>query len=176
MRQTSTFLLILTILLAVETTTSRAQVPPGNWKRVYTNQEFTSPIRLDDLDSVLFYNCTRNITEAPYALRLTNCTNVLVRECKFSDIQTKSGGRVLEIDGTKVDEWTVSTPPTAEQLTIEGSADYQVTLYDPSGRPVVQHNRLRGRTTLDVSHLRPGVYLMKMHDAQQHEVSQRIII
>ena len=66
--------------------------------------------------------------------------------------------------------------PASEQLTIEGSQPYQVTLYDLMGRPVMQHPYLRGKETLDVSHLRPGVYLLKLQNAEGQSSEQRIII
>ena len=66
--------------------------------------------------------------------------------------------------------------PATEQLTVEGGKDYQVSLYDLAGRPVMRHDHLTGRTQLNISHLRPGVYLMKVLGAQPREVSRRIII
>ena len=66
--------------------------------------------------------------------------------------------------------------PVSERLTIAGGEDYQVTLYDMAGRRMMQHDHLTGKAELDIRHLRPGVYLIKLRDDQQHEVRQRIII
>ena len=66
--------------------------------------------------------------------------------------------------------------PASEQLIIEGSQDYQVTLYDLTARPLMQHDHLRGKATLDVSHLRPGIYVLKLQNAEGRSSQQRIII
>ena len=66
--------------------------------------------------------------------------------------------------------------PALEELTVEGSDDYQVVLYELTGRPLMQHDHLRGRATLNISHVPAGVYLIKMRDAKQGQISQRIII
>ena len=66
--------------------------------------------------------------------------------------------------------------PATDQLTVEGGEDYQVTLYDLTGRKVMQHDHLKGSLQLNISHVRPGLYVVKMRDGEQHEVSQRIVV
>ena len=66
--------------------------------------------------------------------------------------------------------------PASERLTIAGGEDYQVTLYDMAGRRMMQHDHLSGKAELDIRHLRPGVYLLKLRDDQQHELRQRVVI
>ena len=66
--------------------------------------------------------------------------------------------------------------PATDQLTVEGGDDYQVTLYDLTGRKVMQHDHLKGSLQLNISHVRPGLYVVKMRDGEQHEVRQRIVI
>ena len=68
--------------------------------------------------------------------------------------------------------------PAAERLTIEavGREAYQVMMYDLSGRKVLARDALQGSSALDVSDLRPGVYLLKLRDDKQHELRQRILI
>ena len=66
--------------------------------------------------------------------------------------------------------------PVSDQLTVEGSQPYQVILYDLTGRPRMQHNHLRGKATLDVSHLRPGVYLLRLQEADGGSLQQRLVI
>ena len=66
--------------------------------------------------------------------------------------------------------------PASGKLTVEGTADYQVTLYDLGGRSVMQHDHLKGMRQLDIRHLRPGMYVVKLRDHEQREVRQRIII
>ena len=66
--------------------------------------------------------------------------------------------------------------PAAEQLTVQGGKDYQVTLYDLSGQRVLRQKHLKGQTQVDISHLRPGVYILKMRDREQHELRQRVMI
>ena len=68
--------------------------------------------------------------------------------------------------------------PAAEQLTVEAasSEDYRVTMYDMTGRRVMQYEHLRGTRQLDISHIRPGLYMIKVRSADQHETQQRVII
>ena len=68
--------------------------------------------------------------------------------------------------------------PAHAQLTVEAedSDDYQVTLYDMTGRLMIQHSHLKGRIQLDISHVRPGIYIIKMRDSEQQEVRQRVVI
>ncbi len=68
--------------------------------------------------------------------------------------------------------------PAHAQLTVEAedSEDYQITLYDMTGRLMIQHDHLKGKTELDIRHLRSGVYLLKLRDSQQHELRQRVVI
>ena len=75
-------------------------------------------------------------------------------------------------------ELLVYPNPATEQLTVEatGSEDYQVTVYDMTGRRMMQQDHLKGKTTLDIRHLRPGIYLIKLRDQQQREGQHRILI
>ena len=67
--------------------------------------------------------------------------------------------------------------PTEGQLHIQGSQqDYQMSLLDLSGRVMMRHGSLRGTVRLDVGHVRPGLYVVKVRDAQGLEVRRRIII
>ena len=68
--------------------------------------------------------------------------------------------------------------PAHAQLTVEAedSEEYQVTLYDMTGRLMMQRSHLKGRTQLDISHVRPGLYVVKLRDGEQREVRQRIVI
>ena len=66
--------------------------------------------------------------------------------------------------------------PASNQLIVEGKHDYQVSLCDLTGRPVMQRDHLSGKTTLDISHLRSGVYLIKAQDAQGQLNQQRIVV
>ena len=68
--------------------------------------------------------------------------------------------------------------PANERLTVEavGQEAYQVMMYDLTGRLMLQHDHLKGKTELDISHLRPGVYLLKLRDSSQHELRRRILV
>ena len=66
--------------------------------------------------------------------------------------------------------------PATDQLTVAGGDDYQVTLYDLTGRKVMQHDHLKGAQQLDISHVRPGLYVVKLRDREQHKLRQRIVI
>ena len=65
--------------------------------------------------------------------------------------------------------------PASGQLTVQGGQDYRATLYDISGRAVMRHEHLKHRAQLDIRYLRPGVYLLKMNDAQQ-QLQERIVV
>ena len=82
----------------------------------------------------------------------------------------------LETKAT-INEWFRSYPnPISEHLTVEGSEDYQVVLYDLSGQAVMRHDHLKGNTTLNVRHLRPGVYVLKMSGGLHPQLRQRIVV
>ena len=68
--------------------------------------------------------------------------------------------------------------PASEQLTVEatGSENYQLTLYDMSGRVVMQYNHQQRVSQLNVSQLRPGVYVVRLRDREQREVRQQIVV
>ena len=66
--------------------------------------------------------------------------------------------------------------PVVEQLTVEGGEDYQVVMYDLSGRKVMQHDHLKGVRQLDIRHVRSGVYLLEVRDREQHRVQQRMVV
>ncbi len=93
--------------------------------------------------------------------------------------RTGSTGTKLVVEPTD-SEWgeafSLYPNPATDQLTVAGGEDYQVTLYDLSGRKVMQHNHLKGASQLDISHVRPGLYVAKLRDGEQHELRQRIII
>ena len=66
--------------------------------------------------------------------------------------------------------------PATAQLTVEGGEDYQVTLYDMTGRTVTRHGHLQGKVDLDISHLHPGLYVVKVSDGTRPQFQQRVVI
>ncbi len=80
------------------------------------------------------------------------------------------------VSTTTHEQFKVYPNPASQQLTVQGSEDYQVTLYDMSGRKVMQHKHLTGAASLDVKGIKPGLYLIKISDANQQQISQRVII
>ena len=66
--------------------------------------------------------------------------------------------------------------PVHVQLTVEGGEDYQVTLYDMTGRTMMQHGHLQGKVDLDISHLHPGLYVVKVSDGTRPQFQQRVVI
>ena len=66
--------------------------------------------------------------------------------------------------------------PVSRELTVKGGDDYQVMLYDQYGRLTMQRSHLQGHTSLNVAHIPPGVYVMKIRSAQGAETQQKIII
>ena len=92
-----TILLALIAVILLSTNVC-AQKPSGNWKQVYENEVITNSTRIIGQDSVLFYNCTfRNISGEKYALELRNCTNSVIKDCKFYDIATTVSGNVIAL-------------------------------------------------------------------------------
>ena len=73
--------------------------------------------------------------------------------------------------------WNMYPNPASKQLTIEAAnnGDYQVDLYDVGGRHVMQH-RDKGNTEIDISHLHPGVYLIKLSKGALPQIQQRVIV
>ena len=79
--------------------------------------------------------------------------------------------------GANESAWFSSYPnPASEQLTVQGSGDYGVVLYDLMGRPVMRHEHLQGKAQLDITHLRPGVYVVTMSDGVQADLQQRLVV
>ncbi len=66
--------------------------------------------------------------------------------------------------------------PASVQLIVEGSEDYQVDLYDLTGRAVMRHGHLQGKVNLDISHLHPGLYVVTMSDGTRPQFRQRALI
>ena len=85
--------------------------------------------------------------------------------------------RVVPV-GAWQEPFRVYPNPAAERLTVEakGQEGYRVSLYDLSGRKVLERDQLSGKAVLDVSGLRPGVYLIKLRDSQQGEIRQRVLV
>ena len=66
--------------------------------------------------------------------------------------------------------------PAAEQLTVEGDEDYQVMIYDLTGRAMMRHDHLKDIRQLDIRRLRPGIYIIKLRNREQREVRRRIVV
>ena len=68
--------------------------------------------------------------------------------------------------------------PATDWLTVEGTEDYRVTVYDVSGRMVLEREYLRGRTQLSIAALQPGVYLVTLRNHRQggQTVQQRLMV
>ena len=99
----------------------------------------------------------------------------------FGDVGCNSNARTTTPDTKisfpkKLEESFRTYPnPATEQLTVEGNEDYQVIMYDMSGRVVLTRNHAKGKTRLNVGSLQSGLYLIELrHD--QHSVKQRIVI
>ena len=99
----------------------------------------------------------------------------------FGDVGCNGNARTAtaEAKPSQPEAWpeglTVYPNPTPEQLTVRGGADYQVTLHDLSGQQVMQRQSLQGQEQLDVSHLRPGVYILKLRN-RTHQLQQRVMV
>ena len=66
--------------------------------------------------------------------------------------------------------------PTSETLTIEHWGSYSLTMYDLIGRVILPQRLFEGSTDLDVRSIRPGIYMMKLIDAEHRELHRRVII
>ena len=73
--------------------------------------------------------------------------------------------------------WAYPNPAT-DYLNLRGADAYQVSVYELSGRQVMSPQRFQGNAQLNISKLRPGIYLLKMEDlTKQHpSLQQRIIV
>ena len=111
--------------------------------------------------------------------------NAITSEAKFTwgvatNARTAAANTKVTISEPRVQtEVFRSYPnPAHAQLTVEApdSDHYQVTLYDMTGRLMMQRDHLKGKAELDIRHLRSGVYLLKLRDREQREVRQRVVI
>lgn len=91
-----------------------------------------------------------------------------------SDAASATTADPLRSSGTEL--FKTYPNPTSQQLVVEGDDDYQTTLYRITGQPVMRRRHLKGIQRLDVSHLRPGVYLLEVRDAQRRQIRRRVII
>ena len=112
-------------------------------------------------------NRSKLYTNGNFNFNVLSCSSDAARSV------AKPRERIIDKDAAL---FTAYPNPASQKLNVAGTQDYQVTLYDLSGRSVMQHDHLKGRVGLDISHLRPGVYLMKVRDADQHQTSRRLII
>lgn len=93
-----------------------------------------------------------------------------------SNVRTASKLSKNSIIEPQVNTFSAYPNPAAGQLTVEGSENYQVDLYDIKGRHVMQREHLKGKTFLNVSRLRPGIYIVKISDGLLPELRQRIVV
>ena len=101
--------------------------------------------------------------------KLVEAGSVNARESAVADKEALEEEVITE-------ELLVYPNPASDQLTVEGSENYQVELYDLSGQLLMRHRQLKGRVHLEVGSLRPGMYLMRIRDSKNREVHQRIMI
>ena len=95
-----TLLALVTVILS--SVNVWAQRPSGHWKQVYEDEVITESTLIINQDSVLFYNCIfRTISGSKYALELRNCTNSVIKDCKFYDIATDTSGNVIALRDSK---------------------------------------------------------------------------
>ncbi|WP_299249591.1 T9SS type A sorting domain-containing protein [uncultured Aquimarina sp.] len=61
--------------------------------------DFTAPVTVATKDNVLFYNCTfHDMEDVSQALFLRSCKNVLIKDCKFYNINTKKDGKIIKLE------------------------------------------------------------------------------
>jgi len=53
--------------------------------------------------------------------------------------------------------------PTMNQITIEGVENYNLFIYNPLGELILQTSSSQSQTTIDVSHLAAGLYILKIN-------------
>ena len=66
--------------------------------------------------------------------------------------------------------------PAAGRVVIRGPAHYGVQVYDLEGRRLQQSGALSGRTSLDTSSLRPGVYVVQLTDTDTGQTHQQRLV
>ena len=67
--------------------------------------------------------------------------------------------------------------PAAEQISVAGPVQYQLTLYDARGIAVRQRSKLSGTSQLEVATLTPGVYVLQVVDTQtRQKYQQRVVV
>ena len=124
-------------------------------------------------------------TEQAATKTSTCCPNNLEKlftngDFNFGGLVCSSGsvqGASATLKGGIGSEARVYPNPAESEVVVEGPVHYQVQVYDLEGRPLQQSGTLSGRTSLDVSSLRPGVYLLQLTDTgTQQTFQQRLIV
>ncbi|WKN44948.1 heparin lyase I family protein [Tunicatimonas pelagia] len=81
-----------------------------------------------------------------------------------------------EVTSPLESEWLVYPNPASGQLIIEGEDEYQVVVHDVNGQQVMQHRQSGRKARLDISHLRPGIYFLKMQGQQGYQLRRKVIV
>ena len=124
-------------------------------------------------------------TEAVATKTSTCCPNNLEKlftdgDFNFGGLACSSGsvqGASATLKGGSGLEARVYPNPAESEVVVEGPAHYQVQVYDLEGRRLQQVANLSTRSAVDVSSLRPGVYLLQLTDTDTgHTRQQRLIV
>ena len=95
-------------------------------------------------------------------------------ELLIDDITVESETGVYEINSLS---YTLAPNPAHEMLTIDlhNNLDFSVEMYDLAGKKVLTENRCNGQTSLNVSNLNAGAYLLQVRQGNKIS-SQKVVI
>lgn len=113
-----------------------------------------------------------NIMQWPY----TGNDNQLWHLVPISIASARTVKTNTQREVTEASPFLIYPNPAAGQLTIQGNEGYQIQLYDPTGRIVLQRDRAAETTRLDVSGLPPGIYLVQLQTDGQPAQCRRVVI
>lgn len=95
-------------------------------------------------------------------------------ELLIDDITVESETGVYEINSLS---YTLTPNPAHEMLTIDlhNNLDFSVEMYDLAGKKVLTENRCNGQTSLNVSNLNAGTYLLQVRQGNKIS-SQKVVL
>ena len=85
------------------------------------------------------------------------------------------GDRVTSVDEVTFDEVLISPNPATNFVTIQGAENFEVvSVFDQSGRRVIQQKINNNLESLDISELQSGLYIVKFEGADKPNINKLI--
>lgn len=135
---------------------------PGGYR--FSSGDFVGDSEID-----LFWSSTEIDSEDSRSLFLANTYSNLYSYSIFKtegiSVRFFRDNSTASIENYQSNSITIYPNPTTSIVTIEGSKEYNIKVYDMTGRKIMTH---RG-TTIDMSNLSPATYIIKAVDRSNNE-------